>query len=56
MCGKAETKDVPPGGPRACRGVLTQDFDDRQGDLRDDVPRGDLQPRARPADGPEHRA
>ncbi len=33
MSGKAETKDVPPGGRRACRGVLTQDFDDRQGDM-----------------------
>jgi purine nucleosidase len=35
MSGKAETKDVPPGGgKRACRGVLTQDFDDLQGDMR----------------------
>jgi len=34
MCGKLETKDdVPPGGRRACRAVLTQDFDDRQGDM-----------------------
>jgi inosine-uridine nucleoside N-ribohydrolase len=32
MCGRAETKDVPPGGGRAQRAVLTQDFDDRQGD------------------------
>ena len=32
MCGKLETKDVPEGGRRACRAVLTQDFDDRQGD------------------------
>ncbi len=34
MSGKAETKDVPPGGRRACRAVLTQDFDDLQGDMR----------------------
>jgi purine nucleosidase len=35
MSGKAETKDVPPGGgKRACRGVLTQDFDDLQGDMK----------------------
>jgi inosine-uridine nucleoside N-ribohydrolase len=35
MSGKAEAKDVPPGGgKRACRGVLTQDFDDLQGDMR----------------------
>ncbi len=37
MCGKAETKDVPPGGKvahRAQRAVLTQDFDDRQGDMK----------------------
>jgi inosine-uridine nucleoside N-ribohydrolase len=33
MCGKAETKDVAPGG-RCCRAVLTQDFDDRQGDMK----------------------
>jgi len=33
MAGKLETKDVPPGGRRAQRGVLTQDFDDRQGQL-----------------------
>jgi inosine-uridine nucleoside N-ribohydrolase len=32
MSGKVETKDVPPGSKRACRGVLTQDFDDLQGD------------------------
>jgi inosine-uridine nucleoside N-ribohydrolase len=32
MCGKAETKDVRPGGVRAQRAVLTQDFDDRQGE------------------------
>jgi inosine-uridine nucleoside N-ribohydrolase len=31
MAGKLETKNVPPGGGRACRGVLTNDFDDRQG-------------------------
>ena len=34
MSGKAETKDIPPGGVRSLRGVLTQDFDDRQGDMR----------------------
>jgi inosine-uridine nucleoside N-ribohydrolase len=35
MSGKAETKDVPSGGgKRACRGVLTQDFDDLQGDMK----------------------
>jgi hypothetical protein len=31
MSGVAETKNVPPGGGRACRGVLTHDFDDLQG-------------------------
>ena len=31
MCGKLETKEVPTPGSRACRAVLTQDFDDRQG-------------------------
>ncbi len=34
MCGKAETRDVPPGGKRCCRAVLTQDFDDRQGNTK----------------------
>lgn len=34
MCGKAETKDVPPDSKRSCRAMLTQDFDDRQGDLK----------------------
>lgn len=34
MAGKAETVDVSPGGRRACRAVLTQDFDDLQGDVR----------------------
>lgn len=34
MCGKAETKDVPPDSKRAQRAVLTQDFDDRQGDMK----------------------
>jgi inosine-uridine nucleoside N-ribohydrolase len=33
MCGKLETKDVPAPGRRAMRAVLTQDFDDRQGDM-----------------------
>lgn len=32
MSGKLETKDVPRDGRRACRAVLTQDFDDRMGD------------------------
>jgi inosine-uridine nucleoside N-ribohydrolase len=32
MCGKAATKDTPNGTGRACRAVLTQDFDDKQGD------------------------
>jgi len=34
MCGKLETKDVPRTGTRAMRGVLTQDFDDKQGAVR----------------------
>src|SRR5204863_4839338 len=34
MSGKLETKDVPPGSRRACRGVLTQDFDDLMGDMK----------------------
>jgi purine nucleosidase len=35
MSGKAETKDVPPGGgKRTCRSILTQDFDDLQGDTK----------------------
>jgi inosine-uridine nucleoside N-ribohydrolase len=34
MSGKPETANVPPGSRRACRGVLTQDFDDLQGDMR----------------------
>jgi purine nucleosidase len=34
MSGKAEKADVPPGRGRACRGVLTQDFDDLQGDTK----------------------
>jgi inosine-uridine nucleoside N-ribohydrolase len=34
MSGKLETADVPPGSRRACRGVLTQDFDDLQGDTK----------------------
>jgi hypothetical protein len=33
MSGKLETANVPPGSKRACRGVLTQDFDDRMGDM-----------------------
>jgi len=33
MCGKLETKDVLVPGSRACRAVLTQDFDDKQGQL-----------------------
>ncbi len=31
MSGKAETQNVPPGSRRACRGVLTHDFDDLLG-------------------------
>lgn len=34
MSGKAEMKDLRPGGRRACRAVLTQDFDDLQGDVK----------------------
>lgn len=34
MSGKLETANVPPGSKRACRGVLTQDFDDRMGDMK----------------------
>ena len=34
MSGKEEMKDVPPGSKRACRAVLTQDFDDLQGDVK----------------------
>jgi inosine-uridine nucleoside N-ribohydrolase len=34
MSGKLETANVPPGSQRACRGVLTQDFDDRMGDMQ----------------------
>jgi hypothetical protein len=34
MSGKAETKDVRPGGVRAQRAVLTQDFDDLQGNMK----------------------
>jgi hypothetical protein len=34
LCGRLETEDLPPGSRRACRAVLTQDFDDRQGDRR----------------------
>src|SRR5262249_26722431 len=33
MCGKLETKDVPVKNGRACRAVLTQDFDDKQDQL-----------------------
>jgi inosine-uridine nucleoside N-ribohydrolase len=32
MAGKAETKNLPAGSLRACRGVLTHDFDDLLGD------------------------
>src|SRR5439155_229253 len=31
MSGKAETRNLPPGSKRACRGVLTHDFDDLLG-------------------------
>ncbi len=32
LAGKLETGSVPPGSMRACRGVLTNDFDDLMGD------------------------
>ena len=32
LAGRPETKDVPPGSSRACRSVLTLDFDDLSGD------------------------
>jgi hypothetical protein len=32
MAGQLETKNVPPGSARACRGTLANDFDDRMGD------------------------
>jgi hypothetical protein len=32
LTGRPETNDVPPGSSRACRSVLTLDFDDLQGD------------------------
>jgi inosine-uridine nucleoside N-ribohydrolase len=32
LAGKLETRNVPPGNRRACRAVLTNDFDDSQGD------------------------
>jgi len=34
MSGKLETADASPGRGRASRGVLTQDFDDLQGDMK----------------------
>ncbi len=34
MSGKLETANVPPGSKRACRAVLTQDFDDLMGDMK----------------------
>jgi inosine-uridine nucleoside N-ribohydrolase len=34
MSGKLETANVPPGRGRACRGILTLDFDDLQGNLK----------------------
>jgi inosine-uridine nucleoside N-ribohydrolase len=34
MCGKVETRDLPPGSSRAVRGVLTHDFDDLLGNPR----------------------
>lgn len=33
MAGKLETKETPAASARACRSVLTQDFDDRQGNM-----------------------
>jgi inosine-uridine nucleoside N-ribohydrolase len=32
LCGRVETKEVPPGSTRACRGVPSNDFDEQQGD------------------------
>src|SRR5262249_29335680 len=32
LCGRAETKEVPPDSTRACRGVPSNDFDEQQGD------------------------
>jgi hypothetical protein len=32
LAGKLETDDIPNGSSRACRAVLTNDFDERQGD------------------------
>ncbi len=34
MSGKLETANVSPDSRRACRGILTQDFDDRMGDMK----------------------
>jgi purine nucleosidase len=34
LAGKLETENVPPGSKRACRGVLTNDFDGQMGDAR----------------------
>lgn len=34
MSGKAEKKNIPEGSTRACRAILTQDFDDRQGEMK----------------------
>jgi inosine-uridine nucleoside N-ribohydrolase len=34
LSGRIETVNVPPGSKRALRGVLTQDFDDRQGETK----------------------
>ena len=34
LCGQLETEDVPPGSKRACRGVLTNDFDDLMGNAK----------------------
>ncbi len=34
LSGRLETRNTPPGSKRALRGVLTQDFDDRQGEMK----------------------
>ncbi len=34
LVGRLETNNVPPGSQRACRGVLTTDFDGQMGDTR----------------------
>ncbi len=33
LAGKGDKKNIPPGSTRSCQAMLTQDFDDRQGDM-----------------------